>query len=248
MSKRPTTEELLKAGVHFGHQSSRWHPKMKPFIFGVRNGIHIIDLDKTAEQLDKALNMVTEITARGGQVMFLGTKPQMKGYVRDAAERCGMPHVADRWLGGTITNFEEISKLIKRRAELKSQMDSGEIAKKYNKREQLTFSRELDDLEARIGGLKTMSKLPEAVIVFDVRNEMTAVREAMRQNIPVIAICDTNVNPGNVTLAVPANDDAVKSIELMTNAFADAVLEGAKNVKAAPKAAAAKAKKEVAIK
>lgn len=239
---------MLAAGVHFGHQASRWHPKMKPFIFGVRNGIHIIDLEKTTEALEETLGMVEEIASKGGQVLFLGTKPQMKEYVREAAEACGMPHVVDRWLGGTITNFDEISKLIKRRAELEKQMASGEIAKKYNKREQLTFSRELEDLEARIGGLKTMSQLPQAMIVFDVRNEMTAVHEAMRQNIPVIAICDTNVNPGSVTHPVPANDDAVKSIEMMADLFSAAVKDGSKKVKALPAKPAAKKTAKVAIK
>lgn len=244
-TKLPTLEEMLKAGVHFGHQASRWHPKMGEFIFDKRANVHIIDLEKTLEQLEKVTKYVEETVAKNGTVLFLGTKAQMKNYVREAAERCGMPFVTERWLGGTLTNFVEISKLIKRYHHLTRMQETGEMAKKYNKREQLTFTREIAELEIKIGGMKTLEKEPDAVIVFDVRSEMTAIKEANRKGIPVIAICDTNVNPTVAQHVIPANDDAVKSIEMMTDVMAAAVLEGKKNRKAVPKKAPAK---KVAIK
>lgn len=234
-TKLPTLEELLKAGVHFGHQTSRWHPKMAEFIFGARQGVHVIDLEKTLVQLQSVTGFIEELVAKNGTVLFLGTKAQMKSYVRDAAERCGMPFVTERWLGGTLTNFVEISKLIKRYHMLKRMFETGEMQKKYNKREQLTFEREVAELEHRIGGIKTLVKEPDAVIVFDVRSEMTAIKEANRQRIPVIAICDTNVNPGVAQYVIPANDDAIRSIELMTDVVADAVMEGKKQRKVVPK-------------
>lgn len=244
-TKLPTLEEMLKAGVHFGHQSSRWHPKMGEFIFGKRAGVHIIDLEKTLEQMEKVTKYIEELVAKNGTVLFLGTKAQMKNYVREAAERCGMPFVTERWLGGSLTNFVEISKLIKRYHKLTRMFETGEMQKKYNKREQLTFERELAELEVKIGGMKTLEKEPDAILVFDVRSEMTAIKEANRKGIPVIAICDTNVNPTVAQEVIPANDDAVKSIEMMTDLLAAAVLEGKKNRKAVPKKAPAK---KVAIK
>ncbi|PIR47642.1 30S ribosomal protein S2 [Candidatus Uhrbacteria bacterium CG10_big_fil_rev_8_21_14_0_10_50_16] len=228
-TKLPTMEELLQAGAHFGHLASRWHPKMGEFIFGKRQGVHIIDLEKTLEQLEKVTGYVEQLVANNGNILFLGTKAQTKGYVREAADRCGMPYVTERWLGGTLTNFVEISKLIKRYHMLKRMFETGEMQKKYSKREQLTFEREIADLEIRIGGLKTLDKEPDAIAVFDVRSEMTAIKEANRKGIPVVAICDTNVNPLVVQHVIPANDDAIKSIEMMTDLIAAAVLEGKKN-------------------
>lgn len=241
MLKVPSLEEMLKAGVHFGHQSSRWHPKMGEFIFGKRSNVHIIDLEKTQEQLEKAKDFVSGIVSRGGIVMFLGTKAQTRGYVESAAKSCGMPYVTDRWLGGTITNFEEIHKLIKRLADLKRRRETGDL-KKYKKKEQLMFEREIEELEGKVGGISTLSKLPEAIIVFDVRNELTAVKEAGRSGVKVIALCDTNINPMPIDYVVPANDDAVASIDMMTSQFAEAVLEGKKN---APQKKVAVARKPV---
>ena len=237
--KLPTMEELLKAGAHFGHQASRWHPKMGRFIFGKRNGVHIIDLEKTVEQLQKATDFVVKMVAEGGTVLFLGTKLQMKSYVQEAAERCGMPYVTGRWLGGTLTNFGEISKLIKRYHALTRQFETGEMARKYTKREQLMFEREREEIAQKIGGLKTLEKEPDALMVFDVRNELTAIKEANRLGIPVVAVCDTNVNTALVEHVIPANDAAVKAIELMADTMAAAVLEAKKNrptvvVKSAP--------------
>lgn len=221
----------MKAGVHFGHQASRWHPKMGPFIFGKRSGVHIIDLEKTLEQMEKVTKVVEDMVAANGKVLFLGTKLQTKSFVREAAERCGMPFVTERWLGGTLTNFVEISKLIKRYHQLTRMQETGEMQKKYNKREQLTFSREIAELEEKIGGIKSLEKEPDAVVVFDVRNEKTAIKEANRKGIPVIAICDTNVNPTVAQHVIPANDDAVGSIEMMTDLIASAVMEGKKKQK-----------------
>jgi len=241
--KLPNMEEMLKAGVHFGHQASRWHPSMKKFIFGKRNGIHIIDLEKTQSQLETATDFISGVVSRGGKILFLGTKPQTKSYVEEAAGKCGMPYVTDRWLGGTLTNFAEISKLIKRLLDLKRKNQSGDL-KKYTKREQLQFRREIEELEGKVGGISTLTRTPEAIVVFDVRNDLTAVKEANRKGIPVVAMCDTNINVNRVQYPVPANDDAVKSIELMAEAFSKAVLEGASKRKTTPKAAV----KKVAIK
>lgn len=218
----------MKSGAHFGHQQNRWHPKMAPYIFGVRNGVHIIDLEKTLIQLERAVSFVGGIAARGGKVLFLGTKPQTKKFVQTAAERAGMPYVTERWLGGTFTNFEEIRRMMKRLAELKKQIETGELAKKYTKREILEFSREAGELQKKIGGIADMLELPRAIVVFDVRGELTAIREAKKRGIPVVAVCDTNVNPGPVNYVIPGNDDAVKSIALFTRLMADAVLEGKK--------------------
>ena len=230
-TKLPTLEEMLKAGVHFGHQASRWHPKMGPFIFGKRSGVHIIDLEKTLEQMEKVTKVVEDMVAANGKVLFLGTKLQTKNFVREAAERCGMPFVTERWLGGTLTNFVEISKLIKRYHQLTRMQETGEMQKKYNKREQLTFSREIAELEEKIGGIKSLEKEPDAVVVFDVRNEKTAIKAANRKGIPVIAICATNVNPTVAQHVIPANDDAGGSIERMTDLIASAVMEGKKKQK-----------------
>lgn len=240
----PSMEELLKAGVHFGHRVSRWHPNMKPFIHSTRHGVHVIDLEKTSQELEKALAYITQTVSRGGNVLFLGTKAHMKGFVKTAAELCGMPHVTDRWLGGTITNFSEIHKLIKRLKDLKRRKQAGDL-RKYTKREQLEFDREIEDLESKIGGIAMLDAPPTVLVVFDVRNETTGIREANRVGMPIVGICDTNVNPNVVTHPVPANDDAVKAIELMTRLVAEAVLEGKKNVEAPKKIAP---KRKVAIK
>ena len=241
MPQLPSVEEMLKAGMHFGHQRSRWHPKMEPYIFGVRNGVHIIDLEKTQTALQRAAEFLSGIAARGGSVLFLGTKSQIRRGVEEAAVRAGMPFVNGRWLGGTLTNFSEISRMIKRLGELKRQMETGELAKKYTKKEQLMFSREREDLERKIGGIASLTKRPDAVIVFDMRGEKTAVTEARRIGVPMVGVCDTNVNPELVAYPVPANDDAVKGMMLLTNFFADAILEGKAHAKQAIPSVSAKA-------
>jgi len=242
MPKIPTLEEMLKAGVHFGHQTSRWHPKMAPYIFGVRGGIHVIDVQKTQERLEKSLAYISGVVARGGNVLFVGTKKQITGVVKKSAESCGMPYINNRWLGGTFTNFSEIQNLIKTYLDLKDKRDKGEL-KKYTKLEQLQFDRKIEDLDEKIGGISTLKKLPDAIFVFDVRNEKTAIYEAKKSGVKVIAVCDTNINPADIDHVIPANDDSIRSLEMMGTLVAAAVEEGKK----APKQQAAEktpAKKE----
>lgn len=223
--KLPEILDMLKAGMHFGHQSSRWHPKMQPFIYGVRGGVHVMNLEKTREQLEKALSYVEGIVARGGSIMFVGTKRQAQDIVAKYALECGMPYVNTRWLGGTFTNFPQIQRLIKTYLDLKDKTEKGEL-KKYTKLEQLQFSRKIEELEEKIGGISTMTRLPEAVFMFDARHDKTAVREALATKVKIVAICDTNVNPTGVSYVIPANDDAVGSLDMIAMLVAEAVKSG----------------------
>lgn len=233
----PELLDMLKAGVHFGHQSSRWHPKMKPFIYGVRGGVHVIDLEKTREQLERTANYVESLVSRGGSVMFVGTKRQAQEIVEKYAKQCGMPFVNTRWLGGTFTNFPQIQKLIKTYLDLKDKTEKGEL-KKYTKLEQLQFSRQIEELAEKIDGISTMTRLPEAVFMMDARHDKTAVREAFAMKVKVIAICDSNVNPVGIDYVIPANDDAIGSLDMMARVIAEAVTSG-KNKAAAARVAAA---------
>ncbi|MCR4312317.1 MAG: 30S ribosomal protein S2, partial [Candidatus Uhrbacteria bacterium] len=190
----PSVLEMLKAGVHFGHQSSRWHPKMKPFIFGSRGGVHIIDVEKTQTQLENTLNFVSETAARGGSIVFVGTKRQAQTIVEKYAKEAGMPYITTRWLGGTLTNFAQLQRLIRHYLDLKDKTEKGEL-KKYTKLEQLQFSREIEELDGKIGGLSTLTRLPDALFIVDARTEKTAVREATTMGVPMIALVDSNVNP-----------------------------------------------------
>jgi len=225
MAKMPSLTDMLQAGMHFGHRTSRWHPKMAPFIFGAKSGVHIIDLEAATKQLQEALDYVKGIAARGGIVLFVGTKPQASEVVREAAERCGMPHVTARWLGGTLTNFPQIKKTLKRLKMLKDQREKGEL-KKYTKKEQLMIDREIEEMEAKMGGIQDMEKLPDALFVVDVRTEKTALTEAQVTGTKVVALCDTNVNPLGVDYIIPGNDDAVKTISMVVKLVADAIKEG----------------------
>lgn len=225
MPKLPSLEEMLQAGVHFGHQTSRWHPKMQNFIFGSRGGIHIVDLERTQQMLPDALAFVKSVAARGGNVLFVGTKRQAQPIVRTYAEQCGMPFVTERWLGGTLTNFAQIKNTLKRLRMLKDQREKGEL-KKYTKKEQIILDREIGEMEHKVGGIQMLEKPPEAIFVVDIRTEKTAVEEANVTGTKVVAMCDTNVNPSGVHYVIPANDDAVKSIELITRLVAEAVAEG----------------------
>ncbi len=242
MPTLPSLTDMLQAGMHFGHKTSRWHPKMSQFIFGARSGTHIIDLEETQKYLEDALEYVKGIAARGGVVLFVGTKMQAKELVKKYSEACGMPYVNQRWLGGTLTNFRQIQQTLKRLKKLKDQRDKGEL-KKYTKKERLMISRDIEDMEEKIGGIQYITKVPEAIFVVDVRTEKTAIQEASTIGTKVIAMCDTNVNPKHVDRVIPANDDAVKSIELVCKLMTDAVKEGkanaaqmaAKNAKAAVK-------------
>lgn len=235
--KLPEILDMLKAGVHFGHQSSRWHPKMAPFIYGVKSGVHVMDLEKTREQLDKATKFVEEVVARGGSILFVGTKRQAQDIVANVASSCGMPYVNTRWLGGTFTNFPQIQKLIRELADLKDKSAKGEL-KKYTKLEQLQFSRQIEELEGKIGGISTMTRLPDAVFLFDARHDKTAMREALTTKVRIVAICDSNVNPVGVSYIIPANDDAVGSLSLIGHVMAEAVNAGKARAVATAKAAA----------
>jgi len=233
MISTPSVLEMMKSGVHFGHQTSRWHPKMAPYIYGAKNGVHVIDLEKTIAQLNEVQNFINNVVSKGGSILFLGTKNQVQPVIKREAERCGMPYVTEKWIGGFFTNFPVVIKLTKKYKELVSKREKGEF-KKYTKKEQLDFTREIEKLEKAIFGVKDMEKLPEAIFVWDVRTEKTAINEALKKKIPVIGICDTNVNPTPIDYVIPSNDDATKAIELIITHIADCVLAAKKDIKPLP--------------
>ncbi len=216
---------LLETGVHFGHRTRRWNPKMKPYIFTERNGIHIIDLQQTIQSLDNAYNMVRDTFVNGGTVLFVGTKPQAQEVITGEAQRAGTPYVAQRWLGGTLTNWRTIRQRIDTLINLEARRDRGDFDLLI-KKEALQLNRLIDKLNIRLGGVKTMRSLPDALFVVDVRREETAVREANALGIPVIAMVDTNCDPDPIDLIIPANDDAIRAIKLVVGKLADAALEG----------------------
>ena len=217
--------QLLEAGVHFGHQSHRWNPKMADFIFGTRNNIHIIDLAQTVPLLHTALQAVSDTVAKGGRILFVGTKRQAQDNVSDAAKRCAQYFVNSRWLGGTLTNWKTISASIKRLRHLDEVLSSGE-ANSYTKKERLTLQRERDKLDRSLGGIKDMGRLPDMIFVIDTNKEDIAIQEAQRLNIPVAAIVDTNCDPKGITYVVPGNDDAGRAISLYCDLIARAAIDG----------------------
>lgn len=219
-------KQLLEAGVHFGHQTSRWNPKMKPYIFGARNGIHIIDLQQTVTMFKDVEAVVRDLAASGGNVLFVGTKKQAQDAIREEATRCGMFHVHNRWLGGTLTNFSTIRASIDRLRKLEEMENDPKIVDALTKKEMLGLKREKDKLEQSLGGIKAMRKLPDAVFVIDPKQEEIAVKEARKLGIPVVAVIDTNCDPDMIDYKVPGNDDAIRAIRLFCSAIADAVLEG----------------------
>ncbi len=218
-------KELLETGVHFGHRTRKWNPKMKPYIFTERNGIHIIDLQQTLETLQKVYNLVRDDVAAGGFILFVGTKRQAQETIQVEAERCGMPYVNSRWLGGTLTNWTTIRGRIDELERLEKQRDEG-IFDKLTKKEVLTLTRKMDRLEERLGGIRKMRRIPTLLFVVDVRREETAIHEANLLDIPVLAMVDTNCDPEGVDYIIPANDDAIRAIKLICSKLADAVLEG----------------------
>jgi len=224
---RIAIEELLRSGAHFGHLTSRWNPKMSSYIFMERNGIHIIDLKQTQAMLDQAADATARFASRGKKILFVGTKKQAQEVVRTEAQRAGMPYVTDRWLGGMLTNFQTIRKSIRRMETIQRQETDGTLAQ-LKKKERLMRRREREKLERVLGGIADMNRLPGALYVVDIRREHIAVSEARKLNIPVIALIDTNCDPDLVDFAVPANDDAMKSVALFTRVIADAVAEGSK--------------------
>ena len=221
----PSLTQMLEAGLHYGHRTSHWHPKMAPFIFGERQDIHLINLELTQSQLSRALEMVKGVVSRGGTVLFVGTKRQVQQSVREAAESCGMPYVTERWLGGTLTNFTQIRQTIRRMKTLKEQKEKGQL-QKYTKKEQLLLQREVEDMEEKIGGVQMMERVPEIVFVVDVRFEKTAVTEAKSVGSQVVALCDTNSNPRDIEYIIPGNDDATKAVKLISDLVAAAVNAG----------------------
>jgi len=229
---------MLKAGVHFGHQKSRRNPKMDEYIFGTRNGINIIDLQKTVAKLEDALKFIEKITSEGQEILFVGTKKQTKKLIESAAKKCGVSFVIDRWLGGTFTNFSAISSRTKFLRNGEEKMKRGEYDK-YTKFEQMKIAEELERLERRMGGIKNMTKLPSAIFVTGVIEDDLAIKEAMKRNIPIIALVDTNVNPSNIDYPIPANEDAVSSLRLMITYVAKAVLAGKEKAQAISNSAAA---------
>ncbi|MGH7830931.1 MAG: 30S ribosomal protein S2, partial [Candidatus Binatia bacterium] len=219
-------KQLLEAGVHFGHQTSRWNPKMKPYIFGARNGIHIVDLQQTVTMFREVYAVVRDMAAAGGHILFVGTKKQAQDAVKEEAERCGMFYVHNRWLGGTLTNFQTIRQSIDRLRRLEEMENDPKIVDALTKKEMLGLRREKDKLEHSLGGIKAMRKLPEAIFVVDPEQEVIAVREARKLGIPVVAVIDTNCDPDLVDYKIPGNDDAIRAIRLFCSAIADAVMEG----------------------
>jgi len=225
MSPVVSMKALLESGVHFGHRTNKWNPKMRQYIFTERNGIHIIDLQQTVTLLEEAYNLVRDAVSQGGTILFVGTKRQAQDTVRDEAERCGMPYVNERWLGGTITNWITIQQRIFELENLERMRDSGQFDQ-LTKKEGLLMDREIERLDKRLHGIRTMRRIPDILFVVDVMREDTAVHEANLKNIPVIALVDTNCDPKNVDYLIPSNDDAIRSISLLVGKIADAVIEG----------------------
>jgi len=220
-------KELLEAGVHFGHQTRRWNPKMKPYIFGSRNGIHIIDLQKTVKLFNEAYEFVTRTVGDGYSILFVGTKKQARDAILEESERCGMFYVVNRWLGGTLTNFQTIRKSIARLKELDAMFKDGTIAR-YTKKEALKLEKEMHKLEKNLGGIKNMDELPGAVFMVDPKKEYIAVKEVQKLGIPLVAIADTNCDPDEIDYIIPGNDDAIRAIRLICAKIADATIEGLK--------------------
>jgi small subunit ribosomal protein S2 len=218
-------KQLLEAGVHFGHQTRRWNPKMAPYIYGERNGLHIIDLRQTVEQINAGIDYVKNMVADGGVLLFVGTKKQAESAIRQAAEYAGMPYVNYRWLGGMLTNFNTIQKRIFYMKELERMEASGEMELRH-KKERLRLRRELEKLQANLGGVASLTRVPDAVFIVDVNNEHTAVREAQRLGMKVLALVDSNCDPDPVDIVIPGNDDAIRSAELIAMALAEACREG----------------------
>jgi small subunit ribosomal protein S2 len=220
-----TMNQMLEAGVHFGHQTRRWNPKMKRFLYGERNGIYIIDLHQTLTRVEQAYTYVRDLVANGGVILFVGTKKQTQDPVAEYASQCGMPYVNERWLGGMLTNFQTIAGRVRKLGELESARTSGEF-EAMPKKEALLLSRELEKLERNLGGIRRLTRLPDAIFVIDTKKEHIAVTEARKLGLPVVAVVDTNCDPDVIDYVIPGNDDAIRSGRLMCRVIADAVNEG----------------------
>lgn len=220
-----TLKDLLEAGVHFGHQKNFWNPKMEPYIFGIRNKVHIVNLQITMKKLNRALDFISQVTARGEKVLFVGTKAQAQLVVEEEAIRAGQPYIVNRWLGGSLTNFSTIKKSLDRIRKLEELLDVGSV-ENLPKKEVLTHEKHLNKMLKNLRGIRDMKEYPGAVFVVDVRKEHNAVREANRVGVPVVAVVDTNCNPDDVDFVIPGNDDATRAIKLMSRLVADACIEG----------------------
>ena len=228
MSKTIDMKELLEAGAHFGHKTSRWHPKMAPYIHSKRQDTHIINLEKTVAGLEEALALTKKIAKDGKKILFVGTKKQLRAIVKEAAESVDMPYVTERWVGGTLTNVETVNRQIKKVKDLERRMKTGELEARYSKLEVQRFQEEIAVLNTRYGGIKDMTDQPAAIIVTDACEDKNAIKEAKTLHIPVIAICDTNVNPTDIDIIIPANDDSTKAEKLILDYFVEAI-KSAKN-------------------
>jgi len=229
----PSLEQLLAAGVHFGHQTRRWNPKMRRFIFAERNGIHIIDLQKTLRQIELAQKLVREVVLRGENVLFVCTKRQLAAIVRDEATRCGGMFVTERWLGGMLTNYQTVKKQVKKLKELEAGSEDGSLAN-YTKKEQLLMSRQREKLSKYLSGIKTMNRLPGLLFIIDSKKERIAVSEANKLGVPIVAIVDTNADPDLITVSIAGNDDAIRSVELIAKVIADTIDEARREAPARP--------------
>jgi small subunit ribosomal protein S2 len=236
MATEVDIKQLLEAGAHFGHQTSRWHPKMAQYIHSKRGGSHIIDLTKTVDKLEEALNFLSETASKDRQILFVGTKRQAQDIVKKLAEDTKQPYVVNRWLGGMLTNWNTVGAQIKHLVDLENKMASGELASKFNKLEVQRFQEEIDQMNTLYGGIKELNAKPGAVVVFDVVNDVNAVKEAKKLGLPIVAIVDTNADPTGITYPVPMNDDAIKALQLFADYVASAVSGGkAKAAKPADK-------------
>lgn len=235
MATNVDIKQLLEAGAHFGHKTERWHPKMAPYIHSKRGGSHIIDLTKTVAKLEEALAFVEETAAKNKQVLFVGTKRQAQDIVRDLAEKTGQPFVTERWLGGMLTNWNTIGAQIKHLVDLETKMASGELANKFNKLEVQRFQEEIDSLNNLYGGIKELNARPGVVVIFDIVNDVNAVKEAQKLKLPIVGVCDTNSNPTGITYPIPCNDDAIKALQLLADYMASAVETGKAKSKAPAK-------------
>ncbi|MCX6792496.1 MAG: 30S ribosomal protein S2 [Candidatus Falkowbacteria bacterium] len=228
----PSVQEMLEAGMHFGHRTYKWHPKMKPYIFEARKGIHIIDLQKTLLKLEDALTFMSRSIAEGKTILMVGTKNQVKTHLKEMAQEAGVAYVVERWLGGTLTNFNIIRNSIRAYQDLLEKKESGKL-EKYTKKERIQFDRRIKKLSASVGGLITLNRTPDIIFIWDIKHEETALAEAKKRRIPIIAVCDTNVNPQGIEYIIPSNDDASKAVTLVLGLIKDTVIEARNNAKEA---------------
>lgn len=223
-------EEMAQAGMNFGHKISNLHPKMKPYVSGIKNGVNIIDLEKAARDFEKALKFISRLVAENKTILFVGTKIQVRNLVKATAEECALPYVTERWLGGTITNFETISKRVGYFKDLEKKKATGEL-EKYTKKERLMFDKEMESMRVKFEGIKNMAKLPDAVLIFDMKKDETCAREAKRKGIEIIGIVDTNINPEIANYPIPANDDAISSVKYVLAKVKECIMEARQGIK-----------------